>query len=441
MGKATRWTDEKIKALKLPTGTQERRLLVAPNLYLYLRTLKAGGLSRQWQYRAQVNGKRRWLSIGSYPEVGLASAERQRFGHDRALDAARKGEGEHPTIVARKARGTLAADPLVKDAFEDWLASRAISSPKKDGKPVRQRTLDLHRDAFRDVLPVIGEYQVGKLTAADLRKCLARPLKRGSPGAARMVHKSLRAFISYCMEVDHIPESAPDPMSRVKNPKPYRPKRPHPANDEEIKFLLKMVFSSEMDLSTRLVIELGVLTGLRPGESRLLKWDRVNLGRSAVFLGGDDVKTDEAFRIHLSAPALALLKIAKTHAGSTPYVFPGRVPMQPLGVTTVNTALKRTFGTTGLDGSGRNVKPHDLRKTFRTMLSRLGIDPEVSGLCLNHSEDDVLRKIYDGHDYRPQMADAWEKAGLHIERLKQDLVREQAGEVYTSPEAAQLKTS
>lgn len=426
MGKATRWTDEKIKALKLPPGKQEQRTLVAPNLYLYVRSRKAGGFSRQWQYRAQVNGKRRWLSIGAYPEVGLADAERQRFGHDRVLDAARKGEAEHPAIVARKARATLNSNPLVHQAFDAWLEARSLSSPKKNGLPVRQRTLDLHRQAFEDVLPMIGEFQVGKLTSGDLIKCTERPLKRGSPGAARMVYKSLRSFILFCIERGFIAETAPDPMRKVKNPSPYRPTRPGPASDDEIRLLLKVVSSSEMDESTKLVIEFGLLTGLRPGESRLLKWEQVQIARSAVFLGAAEVKNNEAFRIHLSLPALSLLKIAKANAGHSAYVFPGRLPDAPLGKTSVNTALRRKFGETGLDGSGKTVKPHDLRKIFRTMLSRLDVDADVASLCLNHSEEEVLRKIYDGHDYRPEMVKAWNKAGTHICQLKGEMTAAQA---------------
>src|SRR5687767_4067868 len=149
MARAVRWTDEKIKALKLPPGKTEHRALVAPGLYIYLRGRAAGEIAKHWQYRAQVDGRRRWLSLGSYPEVGLAAAERERVKHETVREAARKGESEHPAIMAKKARTTLKANPLVKDAFEEWLARKALGSPnKRGGKPVKQRTLDLHRENF-----------------------------------------------------------------------------------------------------------------------------------------------------------------------------------------------------------------------------------------------------------------------------------------------------
>jgi len=420
--RAVRWTDEKLKALKLPEGKAEKRTLVAPSLYIFVRALARGGVSKQWQYRVQVDGKRRWLTLGAYPEMGLAQAERDRVKHETVHGAARRGEAEHPAIVARKERTTLKANPLVRDAMEAWLESKALgSSEKRGGKPVKPRTIELHRESFEDVLPIIGEFQVGRLTSHDLRQCVERPQRRGSPGAARMVYKSLRDFITFCMERELIPESAPDPMRKVKNPNPYRAKRPNAAGDDEITYLLGVVDSSGMDDSTKLIIEFGLLTGLRPGEARLLTWDRVKLDRALVILEEADVKTNEPFHLHLSSACVQLLRRAKAAAGTSPYVFPGRVKDEPLSKTAVNTALRRKFHESGLDGSGKPFKPHDLRKTFRTMLTRLGVPADVAGLCINHSEKEVLRKIYDGHDYRPEMVKAWNLAGAHIQKLRKQL--------------------
>src|SRR5471032_2156056 len=104
MAKATRWTDEKIKAQQLPTGLNERRVLVEPGLYLFLRRKAGDSLSKQWQYRAQVDGSRRWLSLGSFPEVSLAKASDERRSHDKVHEAAKKGDADHPVIAAKQAR-------------------------------------------------------------------------------------------------------------------------------------------------------------------------------------------------------------------------------------------------------------------------------------------------------------------------------------------------
>ena len=70
------------------------------------------------------------------------------------------------------------------------------------------------------------------------------------------------------------------------------------------------------------------------------------------------------------------------------------------------------------DLNAKKLRPHDLRRTFRTMLSRLGIQPHIAELCMNHQETETMRRVYDGHDYTGEMADAWDKAGAHVAALR-----------------------
>ena len=60
----------------------------------------------------------------------------------------------------------------------------------------------------------------------------------------------------------------------------------------------------------------------------------------------------------------------------------------------------------------------DLRRTFRTMLSRIGVAPHVAELCLGHIEKETMRRVYDGHDYSGETADAWDRAGAHVAALR-----------------------
>jgi len=66
----------------------------------------------------------------------------------------------------------------------------------------------------------------------------------------------------------------------------------------------------------------------------------------------------------------------------------------------------------------RRKKAHDPRKTFRTMLSQLRVPPHVAELCLNHLERETMRRVYDGHDYSGEMAEAWERVAGHLSTLR-----------------------
>jgi hypothetical protein len=47
----------------------------------------------------------------------------------------------------------------------------------------------------------------------------------------------------------------------------------------------------------------------------------------------------------------------------------------------------------------------------------LGVLPEVVERCLNHTEGKRLRRIYQQHEYRKEMADAWNLLGYHLANM------------------------
>jgi integrase len=56
---------------------------------------------------------------------------------------------------------------------------------------------------------------------------------------------------------------------------------------------------------------------------------------------------------------------------------------------------------------------HDLRRTFRTGLGRLGVPPHVAELCVNHAKNGI-EAVYDKHRYEPEIKAALEKWANHI---------------------------
>ena len=49
---------------------------------------------------------------------------------------------------------------------------------------------------------------------------------------------------------------------------------------------------------------------------------------------------------------------------------------------------------------------------FRSVL------PEVAERCLNHTEDNKMKRIYQRHSYATEMATAWNLLGEHLETLR-----------------------
>lgn len=420
--RATRWTDEKIKSLKLPEGKAEQRVLVAPGLYIYMRRRAAGDTAKQWQYRAQVAGVRRWLSLGAYPAVGLAKANEELLKHHAAHEAAKKGEADHPVIAARFSRKAAKEEPTVSAVFDEWVADKRIGSARKGGAPVRERTVTILAENFNlDIKAKIGDAKMSKLTREAIQACIDAPRKRGAPGAAAQVYRTLRGLVTFATKRGYI--TGADPMMGIENPRPYRPGLVNAATDAEVIDLLQTLDRSKAWQSTKLAVEFALLTGARSTEVRLMRWEEVKTTRALWTIPPERFKTNREHRVHLSAQALDILERAKAGGGGCEYVFPGAkssaselVPTKPMEKHAMARALARLAAKD--DGLKKKLKPHDLRKTFRTMLSRIGVAPHIAELCIGHIEKETMRRVYDGHDFTAEMADAWDRVGAHIAALR-----------------------
>lgn len=419
MARTTKWTDEKLKALKLPADKREARSLVAPNLYLYARRNAAGDVSKQWQYRSQVNGKRRWLSLGSFPIVTLANANAKLAKLHADHDAAKRGEADHPVLAARHARETALGQPTVKEAFEAWLCDKQLGSARTGGRPVRQRTLDVLRESFEgDIERLIGQSKIGKITQDALQRCIDEPRKRGAPGAAAHVFRTLKGLIAFAERRGYI--DGKNPMTAISNPKPYRPAEiVVAANDEEISALFEAMEGSRLSDCVRRAIELQLLTGARPGEVREMTISDLQKSGTIWQIPGHKSKTGRPLKIFLSGPARKLVEAAVGSAVGG-FLFPSRTEkgspgaMDKMAVARALARLEPRMVALG----GKKLRPHDLRRTFRTTASRIGVAPHIAELCLGHTETETMRRVYDGHDYAAELADAWELVGAHIATLK-----------------------
>ncbi|MDA0876431.1 MAG: tyrosine-type recombinase/integrase [Proteobacteria bacterium] len=411
-----RWTDEKVRALKLPVGIKEKRVLVEPGLYIFARCRADDSTSKHWQFRAQVEGKRRWLSLGAFPAVGLGQARAELLKHQTVQEAAKKGEADHPVLEAKRSRDQAKSQLTVGEVFDLWIQDKRLGSNRKGGEPVRQRTIDILTQNFNsDIAPILLELKVNRLTHQQIQACIDRPRKRGAPGAAAHVYRTLRGFINFCLKRQLI--EGRDPMIGIDNPRPYRPAPVNAANDQELAVFLRVIRDSEIHPSTRLAIELQLLTGARPTEVRLATWEEFDLERRLWTIPAERVKTNREFKVHLSSALVAILYEAKKYLSTTQQnpVCPGESGgyLSPMAVGRALSRLKARV----IKHGGIALRPHDLRRTFRTLLSRLGVSPHIAEMCMNHQEKEMMRRVYDGHIFFSEMRSAWECVGNHIVAL------------------------
>ena len=66
---------------------------------------------------------------------------------------------------------------------------------------------------------------------------------------------------------------------------------------------------------------------------------------------------------------------------------------------------------------GGKWTPHDLRRTGATIMGDLGIAPDVTEKCLNHTEENKVKRIYQRQKLEVEQAEAWQVLGDRLALL------------------------
>ena len=185
------------------------------------------------------------------------------------------------------------------------------------------------------------------------------------------------------------------------------------------------------------IVKLLILTGQRRGEIAALQADHCEIkstAEAAITLPPTLTKNKRAHCFPIGPMARGLLFPIIDQA-SDAMLFPARgKPERPFnGWSKGKSSLDELSGVSGWT-------LHDLRRTFRTNLSKLGIAPHIAERLVNHvSARSEMELVYDQHTYLPEMKDAierWERqlANLPVP-LEQRLLR---SEDQTSSAPAEL---
>jgi len=155
---------------------------------------------------------------------------------------------------------------------------------------------------------------------------------------------------------------------------------------------------------TRLII----LWGTRRGETLRLRAQWISDG--ILTIPGSVTKNGRPHAIPLLQTAQAVLD---EHKNGSPYFFPGRFDQtQHFHDGAWDDRQRELIKRAGV----APFTAHDLRRTFRTLCSRLGVSREVAERLLNHAQPD-LETIYNHHSYIAEKREALSKIEAHVQSL------------------------
>ncbi|KGM56177.1 integrase [Lysobacter daejeonensis GH1-9] len=367
--------------------------------------------SRWWRFDYRYLGKRKTLSMGTYPDTGLADARAKR-DDARKLLAAGVDPGEHRK--ATKAAGEERAANSFEVVAREWLAKRDW---------VTAYSVKVTAWLENDVFPWIGKRPVAELAAPDFLRVARRIEERGAIESAHRIMQNCGQVMRYAIATGRADRN---PVADLKGALPAAPERHHAAitDTKAIGGLLRAMDGYMGGFVTRCALRLAPLVFVRPGELRHAEWEEIDLNAAEWNIPGEKMKMGEPHLVPLSDQALTILRELHPLTGHGRYVFPGgRSPKQPMSNNAINAALRRM----GFDKEA--MTGHGFRAMARTVLDEtLHFRPDYIEHQLAHAVRDPNGRAYNRTAYLPErkkMMQAWADYldGLRLNDNAESIVR------------------
>ncbi len=409
--------DATIKAIK--AGDPRKRLNDGGGLYLLL-FVKGG--AHGWRLDYTVNGRRKTLSLGTYPDTGLALARR------KAAEARKLVSSGHDPSEARQASKAAERERLHAERLADagMPAPGSFEAVAREWHDVRKAEWsDSYADKVlarlvADVFPYIGRRHVAEVSAAELLGVLRRVEARGAIETAHRAHESCSQVFRYAVGQGLV---ASDPARDLKGLL-RRPKVRHfPAivKPERLAELLRACDGYAGTPVVRAALRLAPMLLLRPGELRGAQWAELDLDEARWLIPSERMKRQREGKengpphlVPLPRQAVDTLRDLHALTGRGLYVFRGeRHHERPMSENTINAALR------AMGFPADEVTGHGFRATARTMLAeRLGVPEAVIEAQLAHTVADSLGRAYNRTTFEDQRAAMLQQWADYLDRLR-----------------------
>jgi|GEM_PF-153251 excisionase family DNA binding protein len=237
--------------------------------------------------------------------------------------------------------------------------------------------------------PYFKDVYLDEVTPLMIQKCVAWRLKSGnSKSSANRYLALLKKMFNLAIEEGYL-EANPAAKIKLFSEKDCLKERIL-TEDEEVR--LKDASYPVL----RSVICVALNTGMRHGEILNLRWNQVDLERSAVTV--ERTKSGRPRTIPLNPPLLEELLSLRRQNGHSPYLFPNADSGKPL--RSMRTSFRAACRRAGISG----LRFHDLRHTFGSRLVEKGVDIETVRSLLGHSSIAITQRYVHSTDERRKSA-------------------------------------
>jgi len=366
---------------------------------LYLEVTPSGG--KWWRFRYRFGGKAKLLSMGTYPDVGLAKARERR---DEARKLLADGIDPSQQRKATKAAGTERAANSFEVVAREWYGKMSPTWNTAHGVRIIRRL-------ERDVFPWIGARPVAEVTAPELLGVLRRIEQRGALETAHRALQNCGQVFRYAIATGRAER---DPSGDLRGALPPV-KGTHFAavtDPAKVGHLLRTLDGYQGTFTVQCALKLAPLVFVRPGELRAAQWADIDL--DAAEWRFHVTKTDTGHIVPLARQAVDILRELHALTGRGRYVFPGaRSRERPMSENAILAALRR------LEIGKDEMSGHGFRAMARTILDEvLGVRPDLIEHQLAHAVRDPNGRAYNRTAHLPARRDMMQQWADWLDKQK-----------------------
>lgn len=351
----------------------------------YLRVSSSGVKTYGVFYRA--DGRLSRHTIGRTPPLELAKA--RKFA-DELLSKVKLGANpQAEKIAARRAI-----------AFGE-LASRFIAARRAN---LATSTITEYERILVRYLSPIEKVVAAKLRRPDVRELLEDLAESSGPVQSNRVFQFVRAVCRWAVREDYLPTSPVEAMQRPRK----ESSRERVLTDDEVRAL--WLATAKEPAGIRALVRSLILLGQRRGETMTMRWQDIDLDAKIPVwtIPGAQRKGGRVHAVPLP-PTMKEILSARQRKGE--YVF-GDVPVwnvlrwwTPLRERALRSA-----------GSAESYTMHDIRRTVRTGLARLGVASETAERVIGHKLAG-LQAVYNVYDSLTEKAAALTAWDAHVVQI------------------------
>lgn len=382
-------TDVQIRNAKV--DGKPRKLTDASGLYLYISA--AGGKS--WRLDYNFFGKRKTLTLGSYPSLTLAEARSQRDEARRKL-----ADGVDPSLA--KKRQQLEAKAAAGNTF-GLIADEFIEKLRRDKRA--EPTITKNTWMLKVLAAKLGPYPITQITAKDVLAVLTNIEKSGRVESALATRSTIGRVFRYAIATAR---AETDPTSSLRGALQRHVPTSHPAltTRSELGGIMRAIYGYEGWPSLVAALKIQALCFARPGETRSMEWSELDLKSAIWTIPAAKAKMRREHHVPLSRQALEIIAQIQELYAEGSYVFPSMMSGKKLlSENSMNSALRR------MGVSGDEHTAHGFRSSASSILNESGeFKPDAIEAQLAHLDGSAVRRVYNRATYweeRVRMMQWW----------------------------------